>query len=184
MKNFASLLVLTMSVACSHHSASVENTVLQQVAVASSRAPASSQNSILGSGSVVEQIQEINFGKDRSKRFCDGKETSFIKSYMAKRCCTLRITYTLHSSLSIYLSPQERTLSINENDHAHGKYHVELSGKNLRGLQVDCGTPATVSDFENVFGGIFKVKEVKPYIIKNTNYLEEDSNLNQTPVGI
>jgi hypothetical protein len=178
MKNFVALLIFMIPMACSHQSTTVAQTPSEKMVLVAGRSPASTQDAELGDGSVIVQRQEIDFGKKRSKRYCDGKEAGLIKSFAAGRCCTLSFIERIHSSLSIYLSPQERVLNIQGDA-------VELSGKNLTKLRVDCGSPVTVSDFENVFGDIFEVKEVKPHSTeKNTNLEAEDSGSNITPVGI
>lgn len=45
----------------------------------------------LGSGSVIEIMDEIDFGLSREKRYCEGQDTGFFRSLMSNDCCTVRI---------------------------------------------------------------------------------------------
>lgn len=45
----------------------------------------------LGPGSVIEFMDDFDFGLSREKRFCDGQDTGFFRSLMSADCCTIRI---------------------------------------------------------------------------------------------
>lgn len=45
----------------------------------------------LGPGSVIEFMDDFDFGLSREKRFCDGQDTGFFRSLMSSDCCTIRI---------------------------------------------------------------------------------------------
>ncbi|MBX3019991.1 MAG: hypothetical protein KF767_19050 [Bdellovibrionaceae bacterium] len=45
----------------------------------------------LGPGSVIEFMDDFDFGLSREKRFCDGQDTGFFRSLMSQDCCTIRI---------------------------------------------------------------------------------------------
>jgi hypothetical protein len=45
----------------------------------------------LGVGSVIEIMDDLDFGLSREKRFCEGQDAGFFRSLMSNDCCTVRI---------------------------------------------------------------------------------------------
>lgn len=45
----------------------------------------------LGPGSVIEIMDDLDFGLSREKRFCEGQDAGFFRSLMSNDCCTVRI---------------------------------------------------------------------------------------------
>lgn len=45
----------------------------------------------LGPGSLIEFMDDFDFGLSREKRFCDGQDAGFFRNIMSTDCCTIRI---------------------------------------------------------------------------------------------
>lgn len=135
---------------------------------------------VLGAGTELVQTQELDFGFTREKRFCDGKESGWLKSLVSSSCCTIRInSLNISDNKELVLSAKKR--SIKYSDYVYGMY-IAISAGSLTTISCSHGNHIKLSDIESSFGDLFTVQNIvideenSPELIK-INFMNEAKEL-------
>lgn len=65
--------------------------VESQAAITTGKDVGISSQTTMGPGSIIEFMDDFDFGLSREKRFCDGQDSGFFRSLLSTNCCTVRI---------------------------------------------------------------------------------------------
>lgn len=111
----------------------------------------------MATGSLIELMDDMDFGLSREKRYCGGQDAGFFRSLISDECCTMRIN-ALDAPLNAQLIIKRGLRSVKVLDES-GRYSV-IEGKYE--IVLNCGNSApSASLLETAMGSRIKVHEVR-----------------------